>query len=771
MPIELELAPCGVGTFRDEHGYCMPCALGRFQDREQHLQPICKGCAVGSATKLQGAKACEVCQKGRYQKMQAQARCYACVPGRFSPDDGAVVCTSCPRGRKATYKGRSVCAACATGEYQDLEGQTACKLCPAGTEDGGADKTKCAECVGGTFKPNVGLGKCAKCEPDKVSNRQRTGCTCKAGYFVVNHTSTLIQTCVKCDIGMKCEDPGLNFAQVETKPGYWQVKEWYETPAQQERFAMLQCPILAENICLGGSDALDASNVNTTTCREGHTGPLCTLCLPKYAKMSTGLCTLCGEPTSLSDRMVNLAICACVFVACLLAWVYTHRKQLAKKLSANEDKAKKCLHIQSIDRRGAALKIKIILGLFQVSSALVASFDIAWPKKYTDFVDSFDWVNLEIPGTGCMVETNFVDQWLSAVLTPLAIGAPLIAAFFTFQLVFTLSRQKGHDKQGRQNRMLHSSELCLKWVIYMLFLIYPSTSSIILRMFDCTTLENGDAYLKADFSIQCGAATVDTKAFGTTFDFNHYQRWAAFTIVLYPIGVPVFFFLVLWLCRSELYIEGTDTPNPEKAAELGFLYAGYTKKYWWWEFVELFRKLMLTGIIAFYKPGSPQQLFLAVLLALTFIVGYAREKPYKNPSASDLQLVCQLQIFFTSFAGFAVKMNSLLTAATDGKTENPFSSPGFSSLLLAVGIAPLVLLFVQVVLSMVAQAKDAKKEGGKSNGASSELVAAGGEGEGAAFFASGSAKKKNPLGVGEETKTNQIVSTGKKSKKTKKVLI
>ena len=191
-------------------------------------------------------------------------------------------------------------------------------------------------------------------------------------------------------------------------------------------------------------------------------------------------------------------------------------------------------------------------------------------------------------------------------------------------------------------------------------------------------------------------------AVGSSYSFDWYQGWAGFAILVYPIGVPVFFFLVLFVTRDELFEPGTDTPNPDKAEQLGFLYAGYTKKYWWWECVELFRKLMLTGILAFFKPGSPEQLFMAILLAVAFIVGYAREKPYKQASASDLQLICQLQIFFVSVTGFAVKMSDMVVAAS-GTGKSPFSSPGFGDLLLSIGCMPMVLGFMQSMMALVQQ--------------------------------------------------------------------
>ena len=193
---------------------------------------------------------------------------------------------------------------------------------------------------------------------------------------------------------------------------------------------------------------------------------------------------------------------------------------------------------------------------------------------------------------------------------------------------------------------------------------------------------------------------------------------------MYPIGVPVFFFLVLFVTRDELFEPGTDTPNPDKAEQLGFLYAGYTKKYWWWECVELFRKLALTGILAFFKPGTPEQLFLGIVLANVFIVGYAREKPYLEFGASDLQLACQQQVFFVSLSAFAV----LTTAGRDSGANPAFTSSAFGMVLLLMGVAPVVV----AVLQMFFGKEEAPQPSTSASNVTNNVLAADPKGGGAA---------------------------------------
>ena len=281
----------------------------------------------------------------------------------------------------------------------------------------------------------------------------------------------------------------------------------------------------------------------------------------------------------------------------------------------------------------------------------------------------------------------------------------MLAAFVVFSVLFKASRAPRAGADGKTHPLLRMRNLCLKLVIFMLFLIYPSVSNTILKMFSCRTLGNGKSYLTADYSIECGGAKVHTHAFSGKYSFDAYRAWAGAAVLVYPIGVPIFFFIVLWLQRGALFVAGTDEPAAEAKETLGFLYAGYRPKYWWWECVELFRKLALTGIIAFFKPGTSEQLFLGIVLAVAFIVGYAREKPYLKLHDSDLQLACQLQVFFVSLSAFA-----MLTMAQRDRSANPFVSSAFEGVLLLVGTGPIILVAMQMACAGAADGGDEDSE-------------------------------------------------------------
>lgn len=61
-----------------------------------------------------------------------------------------------------------------------------------------------------------------------------------------------------------------------------------------------------------------------------------------------------------------------------------------------------------------------------------------------------------------------------------------------------------------------------------------------------------------------------------------------------------------------------------------FIYASYKPHLYYWELIELQRKLILTGLIMFVKPGTATQLAVAFLIMLFFFVLQSRACPFSD---------------------------------------------------------------------------------------------------------------------------------------------
>ena len=706
-PIAVELQSCNPGFWRDASGYCHACPLGRHMTSKEHRESECVRCAAGEFASGRGASSCQLCGQGWFQEEKESSECMRCPKGKFQYQEGSSQCLGCPAGRFSATTSTTSCEVCPFGMFESGSGATACRDCPAGRIDGGQEKALCAECEPGQFKTLPGNGSCVYCDDNMESNRLRTDCDCRHSFFTTASDMTMTgKQCTACTQGMVCNTTGLLFSEVTSAPGYWEVTSWFNsTPALQQRLAMRKCETRTEPVCLGGSDDLEVG----TTCRKGHTGPLCSVCAEGFQLGAGGLCRDCSVASEITDTMVTFFLITTSAMVMFSLLIVHKRHAIVVKWRAAWDRAKRRVGCPSRDHKkhgkpknrkhnltkDVMMKVKILLGLFQVSSTFVGNFEIAWPPVFSNFVIGFSIFNVDLPNMGCLADINFVDKFLSSVLAPICIGAPFLVTFIIFTVVFAASGRPRIHEDGALDAVLHVRNMSLKAIIYLLFLVYPSTSSTILKMFDCTKLGNGKSYLSSDMSIECADVTAHTQMLGSQYTYIWYRDFAAFMIVVYPIGVPVFFFMLLWLKRKHLYQGNTHNADPELGEELGFLYEGYARDYWWWESVELFRKLLLTGIITFISPGTPMQMFIAIMMAQTFILAYARQQPYYQMEDSDLQLVCQVQIWFTATSGLVIKLS---TGTDTMHGEGDFESGLFDYVMLVATLGPMFLAQWQLLV-------------------------------------------------------------------------
>lgn len=169
-----------------------------------------------------------------------------------------------------------------------------------------------------------------------------------------------------------------------------------------------------------------------------------------------------------------------------------------------------------------------------------------------------------------------------------------------------------------------------KLFLFTLFLIYPSVSSMCLRLFVCRNI-NGTDYLLADFTLEC----YDSQ-------WRQYAYIDIFFIALYPVGIPVFFFLLLWTNRKRLTL-------PDIRIELGFLYEAYSADFWWFELVDMMNKLFLTSFLAFFP--SESQLPVGFAWSLAYVDVLLIAKPYVRKGDDRLHLFAQTAIACILLAG------------------------------------------------------------------------------------------------------------------------
>merc|ERR1711907_369835 len=124
-------------------------------------------------------------------------------------------------------------------------------------------------------------------------------------------------------------------------------------------------------------------------------------------------------------------------------------------------------------------------------------------------------------------------------------------------------------------------------------------------------------------------------------------------LIIYPLGIPASYALLLRLKHKKLLVTDEDESN----AHLKFLWGSYESRYYWWEVVEMARKLVLTGLLVIFLEGSVLQLCTGLVVTVVSLVIYANICPYSSLTDDVLQLFCLAQLFITLLSGMVLKVN------------------------------------------------------------------------------------------------------------------
>jgi len=321
----------------------------------------------------------------------------------------------------------------------------------------------------------------------------------------------------------------------------------------------------------------------------------------------------------------------------------------------------------------------------------VASFQSSFasdaPASYRGFAGALQLLSLRLSSLlslDCWSSGgfSFFDDLLARTLLPVGVGVAIVG---------------GHVALGVRAGDLHTGERrsrLLRNVLFSCFFFFPGASTAAFQTFNRDDdFDGGDCWLRADYSLSCRADDAT---------YARFRAWAALMVLVYPVGIPVFFLALVWrhralLARSPeqvceaLAAQGRAAPEDmqafaddwraqaslaarsaeaeavvsRSARALGrrlvaeaarreatgsaVLFEAYRPDVWWWEVSELARRLLLSGALVFAWPGTARQAALAVLVALWFVLASTWLSPYltfaHNRFTQALQWALLAQLF------------------------------------------------------------------------------------------------------------------------------
>ncbi|PIK36582.1 hypothetical protein BSL78_26593, partial [Apostichopus japonicus] len=199
-------------------------------------------------------------------------------------------------------------------------------------------------------------------------------------------------------------------------------------------------------------------------------------------------------------------------------------------------------------------------------------------------------------------------------------------------------------------------------VVVLLFVIYPPVCSVIFSLYPMACkpfyLNQDQTYnitrLRSDLDVDCTSLQV-------------YHIFAFILTVIYVIAFPAALLYLLcknlyWLPRKadslteDLSHENTDESHdsliandsqkyPSPPTWLNFLCENYKKEFWFWEIVELARKVTQTLLITLFGWEDRLTVIITTCISVLFLLLHARYRPMKSSYEQGLQMFSLTVIF------------------------------------------------------------------------------------------------------------------------------
>lgn len=544
--------------------------------------------------------------------------------------------------------------------------------CPPGFWCTAGEKIACTR---GTYNPEAAqsLGNaCINCPEHATSAMNSTSileCYCDVGYVNVQRDPRLAAVCHRCSGGTLCAEEGIYIETLPLKVGFYRISP-HSLDVRRCPDASLNCTLTdgsygecahGTSACRGGvqqSARVMLPNSSSTCseimgtfneqCADGLVGPFCQLCDPTntsfgkrrfYEGSSESRQAQCYDCLDLlsSTGVRNAFLLLVASAALVTALVFIAKRYFP-------------LYLDEWTRYFRALglleKLKHCYGFYVIVTKIESVYKVELPVEVKVLLDrlavifSFGIDVRLIPKDcfGILSHINRLHFWM--VL-------PVAAIFILVIPMLARLAWRGHFTRDR------IISRCMPLIMGVLFLAYPKVTTVAFESFSChrfTVVEATNISTGAiDTGKQCFYMMTDpaTECVGqyTPNDEVLFMAWLA--ILIYPVGVLVLTAVLLILARKDIIAR---RPTPLSGA-LGFLHRDVRPRYYWWELMEMLRRLFLIGFLVVIEPGSLLQLCLGsaaclpklctggMLLATSFLsVCVPRIAPAQNDVR--LRLLC-----------------------------------------------------------------------------------------------------------------------------------
>jgi hypothetical protein len=657
----------------------------------------------------------EPCLSGTYTSGIGSISCIACPPGKFSPLNGAFTCKSCPHGFLQSTPGNNHCVqvekgkivatggsasvtvpvgskictdvnasnhcdecedcaflACSPGTIGTAPPSTLCEMCPVGFSSVSA-AIECQACSKGRFN-NVTGGLCEECEmhtfqeqsqvasincsncptgfnQDKkgasvcLSKEWRYATDCKLFLQVLNDTGVerIEYECIPCPFGGNCTIH-TTLTKLEPEDGFQRLTF--------DKYGFGQCPVAA---------ACSAKYVDNGGCKDGHNSEaseLCAQCHVGYA-MQSGRGELCQKcpPALVTGALMFGVVVVVVMLFAFLVWdnLDGGKAMIPRPIKDDDDgdnwddeDEDKDIVLSTTEMPFHSIVIRAVSSYLQIAGLLL-KFQLSLPRSVQTLItieNSASSLSEPLLLFDCAIFVRadgavFLLKQLASVWFIPLVAVVLLALFW---LVVGKCCLKSKEDDASAVTGLDGFVSSLMILFYTLF---PSVVNRIALTFSCQVYGYGElqrTLLTESLSIQC-------------YSFAHIAIVTAVGIpgiLLFVVIIPTLIALTLMRQRRKLKLYPSQKHYESKwTLRFGFMFAGYSEGYEWWEAVVMMRKCCFVILAIFLRQyGAASQVVAASLVLVAALSAQLQNMPYQNIHHDMIETVglqvCILQLLTVS---------------------------------------------------------------------------------------------------------------------------
>lgn len=293
-----------------------------------------------------------------------------------------------------------------------------------------------------------------------------------------------------------------------------------------------------------------------------------------------------------------------------------------------------------------------------------------YPEEYQEFLSFLSFVNFDIiyiTSYSCLFYPGFYGRLLIITIAPVIVLTILAVSYYIAIGNYDPTTQ--HLLRTSRNRHLAAA-------LFVVFFVYSSVSSTIFQTFRCEDV-GGVSYLEADYSIECN-----------TVWHERYKIFAAFMVIVFPIGIPAF--VGWWIYRNRKSLNASNRQTIAYLKPFSSIWGTYKPSRYYYEVVEYCRRLTLSMSSVFLVPNSVNQI--AVVLSLAAVFMFVSESISPFDRSVDMSLYRWGNIIILASMYIA-----LLKKANESDDELGAESL-FGWLLIAANVMMVVAVLAQALL-------------------------------------------------------------------------